>query len=76
MQPMEEIAYGQDIERTVFFPRGSFEGVIRGYKTRIGAIDVSRYQIQIAVVDTKATINSGGGQSGVTAPPRTGGGGR
>lgn len=78
MQPMEEIAYGQDIERTVFFPRGHFEGVIRGYKTRISAIDVSRYQIQIAVVDTKATINSGGGQSGVTAPGRggVGGGGR
>jgi hypothetical protein len=53
MRPMEEVAYGTTLSRVLFFPKRSFSGYIRGYDTRIAAVDTGFFEVDVAVVDKR-----------------------
>jgi hypothetical protein len=60
MKPLEEIPFGADIARVLFFPKHSFHGIIPGYEVRIGEVVTSEFNVKVAIIDkTKAaTINA------------------
>lgn len=60
MKPIEEIPFGADIARILFFPRHPFHGVIPGFEVRIGEIVTSEFNVKVAIIDkTKAaTVNA------------------
>lgn len=53
MRPTEEIAYGTTLSRVLFFPKRSFSGYLRGYETRIAAVDTGFFEVDVAVVDKR-----------------------
>lgn len=61
LQPIEEVAFGQQLTKYVFFPKKSFKGVKRGYKTRISEICPDSFQIEIALLKngTKSIFQPG-----------------
>ncbi len=62
MKPLEEIPFGADIARVLFFPKHSFHGIIPGYEVRIGEVVTSEFNVKVAIIDkTKAaTVNAAG----------------
>lgn len=50
LQPIEEVAFGQQLTKYVFFPKRTFTGVKRGYKTRISEICPESFQIEVALL--------------------------
>lgn len=51
MQPIEEIPFGSDLSRVLFFPKGAFQGMLRGHETRISEICPHLFTIEVAVLD-------------------------
>lgn len=51
MQPIEEIPFGSDLSRVLFFPKGAFQGMLRGHETRISEICTHLFTIEVAVLD-------------------------
>ncbi len=64
MQPIEEIPFGSDLSRVLFFPKGSFQGMLRGHETRISEICTHLFTIEVAVLDKsgKQTITTDASQ--------------
>ncbi len=62
MKPLEEIPFGADIARVLFFPKHPFHGIIPGYEVRIGEVVTSEFNVKVAIIDkTKAaTVNAAG----------------
>ena len=58
MQPLEEVPFGSDVSRVLFFPKNAFHGILPGYKVRISAIDTSYFNITVAIVDKKKTTTT------------------
>lgn len=55
MKPIEEIPYGSDLERKLFFPKGSITGVLKDHEVRIVELDPFRFAMRVAVLDKSAT---------------------
>lgn len=72
MGPTEEVPFGGDVTRIVFFPKGEFRGVKGGYKFRISEIDTSFFSIEVAVIDK---LKAPPGQNLAGQPGGTNGGG-
>lgn len=51
MKPIEEIPFGSDLSRVLFFPKGGFQGMLRGHETRISEICPHLFTIEVAVLD-------------------------
>ncbi|MCU1230026.1 MAG: hypothetical protein JWO97_2910 [Acidobacteria bacterium] len=51
MQPIEEIPFGSDLSRVLFFPKGAFQGLLRGNETRISEICPHLFTIEVAILD-------------------------
>ncbi len=51
MKPIEEVPFGSDLSRVLFFPKGAFKGMLRGYETRISEICPHLFTIEVAVLD-------------------------
>jgi len=64
MKPIEEIPFGSDIARVLFFPKQPFRGLVPGHFTRISEIDTSYFNITVAVVNKNNTqsVQAGNGQ--------------
>jgi len=57
MRPIEEIPFGADISRVLFFPKHDFHGILPGYQVRISEIDTSVFNIRVAIVDKTKALN-------------------
>lgn len=64
MQPLEQVAFGSDIAKVLFFPKSEFSGVLRGYRTRISTIDTNSFSMVVSVLNNSTTVNSGSGGNG------------
>ena len=51
MKPIEEIPFGSDITRVLFFPKGAFRGVLSDHETRISEICPYLFEIEVAILD-------------------------
>ena len=60
MQPLEQVAFGSDIAKVLFFPKSEFSGVLRGYRTRISTIDTNSFTMVVSVLNNSSTVNSRG----------------
>lgn len=59
MKPLEEIPFGADISRVIFFPKSPFRGMLKDRLTRINRIDTSYFNITVAILDKNtATYNA------------------
>ncbi len=59
MKPLEEIPFGADISRVIFFPKTPFRGMVKDNITRINRIDTSYFNITVAILDKNtATYNA------------------
>ena len=61
MKPIEEIPFGSDVSRVLFFPKHSFRGMLPGHEVRISAIDTSYFNIQVAIIKKVNATNAAGG---------------
>lgn len=59
MRPLEEIPFGADISRVLFFPKGPFHGLLLNHETRVAQICPFHFKIQVAVIEKKQTVVSG-----------------
>ncbi|MCW5938179.1 MAG: hypothetical protein KF884_08510 [Fimbriimonadaceae bacterium] len=57
---LEEIPYGGDISRYVFFPKGTLKGVLSNHDVRISSIDTSYFAIQVAIIQKLSRPASSG----------------
>jgi len=51
MRPLEEIPFGSDITRVVFFPKGAISGMIPGYQVRITGVSITNACAEVAFID-------------------------
>ena len=68
MQPIEQIAFGSDIAKVIFFPKTEFNGLVRGYRTRISTIDTNSLQINVSVLSDVSTAKVKSDVQAVPAP--------
>ena len=54
MRQIEEIPYGSDLERKLFFPKGPIQGLIKDHAVRISEIDPFHFSMQVAVLNKGA----------------------
>lgn len=50
LRPLEEVPFGSDITRVVFFPRRPIRGIASQAKVRIGAISISDSCAEVAII--------------------------
>jgi hypothetical protein len=50
MKPIEEVPFGSDVSRVLFFPKSSFRGLLRDNEVRISEICPYAFQIEVAVI--------------------------
>jgi hypothetical protein len=56
MKPIEEIPYGSDLARVIFFPKGPFRGVLEDQEVRIATICPFYFQIEVAILEKSGRI--------------------
>jgi hypothetical protein len=54
MKPIEEIPFGAEISKVVFFPKRPFGGVVRGYETRISQVCPYYFHATAAVLGNQS----------------------
>jgi hypothetical protein len=61
MKPIEEVPFGSDLSRVIFFPRQPFGGMLAGREVRISEICPFQFTIQVAVLNKadRKTVVSG-----------------
>jgi hypothetical protein len=59
MKPIEEIPYGSDFNRTIFFPKGSFRRIVMDQEVRIATICPYYFVIGVAVLHKDARFEAG-----------------
>lgn len=61
MKPIEEIPFGSDLSRVLFFPKKPFRGLLRNQQTRISQICPYFFEIEVAVItkQNKHTVQAG-----------------
>lgn len=50
MKTIEEIPFGSDLSRVLFFPKRPFRGLIRDYETRVSRICPFHFNIEVAII--------------------------
>jgi hypothetical protein len=60
MRQIEEIPWGSDISKIVFFPKREFSGVLPGHKVRISGIDPYHFYIKVAILEKQGTVSGSG----------------
>lgn len=63
MKPIEEIPYGSDLARVIFFPKGPFRGVLEDNEVRIATICPFYFRIEVAILQKNGRMQAG------TPPP-------
>ncbi|HEY0075276.1 MAG TPA: hypothetical protein VGB77_14345, partial [Abditibacteriaceae bacterium] len=53
MKPIEEIPFGADIERVLFYPKMPFKGLIEGHLVRISRVHTSYFNISVAIIEKR-----------------------
>jgi hypothetical protein len=51
MRPIEEIPYGSDLSRIIFFPKRTFTGMIPDHEVRIASICPFLFKVQVALLN-------------------------
>ena len=59
MKPIEEIPYGSDLARVVFFPKRGFRGVLEDNEVRIATICPFYFRIEVAILQKNGRIPAG-----------------
>jgi hypothetical protein len=67
MKPIEEIPFGAEISKMVFFPKQPFAGMVRGHYTRISQVCPYYFHATAAVLNSDSGANSN--QPASTQPP-------
>lgn len=57
MKALEEVPFGGELRRVVFFPKGEISGILKDRKVRITAVDTSRYRIAVGIVQKLGTVS-------------------
>jgi len=65
MHPLEQVAFGSDITKVLFFPKSEFSGVLRGYRTRISTIDINSFSMVVSVLNNSSVVRPELGGNGV-----------
>ena len=70
LKPIEELPFGAELSKVVFFPKGSFSGFVRGYDTRISQVCPYYFHATAAVLSNSASqlTPAASGQSGANQP--------
>ncbi|MBZ5627694.1 MAG: hypothetical protein LAO06_02390 [Acidobacteriia bacterium] len=70
LKPIEELPFGAELSKVVFFPKGSFSGFVRGYDTRISQVCPYYFHATAAVLSNSASqlAPAAAGQSGSNQP--------
>jgi hypothetical protein len=58
MRQIEEIPFGSDISRYIFFPKGVIRGMVSDTDVRIGEIDTSYFNITAAIINKGSTTSN------------------
>ena len=60
MRNIEEIPFGSDVSRVLFFPKRSFRGLLKDHRVRISEICPFYFNIEVAVLkkDAKGTVTN------------------
>jgi hypothetical protein len=59
MKTIEEIPFGSDLARVLFFPRREFRGLLPKYETRVSSICPFHFNIEVAVIQKKQAVQAG-----------------
>jgi len=59
MKQIEEIPFGSNISRILFFPRKAFGGYFIGHRTRIAGIDTGYFAVDVALIENKEVSQTG-----------------
>lgn len=59
MKPIEEIPYGSDLARVIFFPKRAFRGVLEDNEVRIATICPFYFRIEVAILQKNGRIPAG-----------------
>ena len=61
MKPIEEVPFGSDIYRVLFFPKKSLRGMLAGNLLRISQICPHFFKVEVAVIEkgNKTTVTQG-----------------
>ncbi|MEK6320414.1 MAG: hypothetical protein AABN33_01895 [Acidobacteriota bacterium] len=64
MKPFEEVPFGSDISRVLFFPKKPIRGMLRGHLVRVSQICPYAFKVEVAIVDrnSKTTVTNQGAQ--------------
>lgn len=71
MKALEEVPFGAEIVRFVFFPKTDIYGILPNKVVKIESVDTSQFFIPVGVIK-----RDGGGKGSTAAPPVNSGGGR
>ena len=58
MKTIEEIPFGSDLARVLFFPKREFRGLLAGYETRVARICPYHFNIEVAVIQKKSAVSA------------------
>jgi hypothetical protein len=50
MKPLEEVPYGSDITRIIFFPKKPLKGVLPGYLVRFTGVSTYNLSAEAAII--------------------------
>jgi hypothetical protein len=59
MKNIEEIPFGSDLARVLFFPKREFRGLLARYETRVARICPYHFNVEVAVIQKKQTVPAG-----------------
>lgn len=55
LRSLEEVPFGAELRRVVFYPKGEFGNLIPKHKARIATVDTSEFNISVAVIQRLGT---------------------
>lgn len=60
MRTIEEIPFGSDLSRVLFFPKGAFRGLVTDHETRVAQICPFYFNIEVAVItkENRESLNA------------------
>lgn len=59
MKTIEEIPFGSDLARVLFFPKREFRGLLAKHETRVARICPYHFDIEVAVIQKKQAVRAG-----------------
>lgn len=64
LRSLEEVPFGAELRRVVFYPKGEFGNLIPKHRARIATVDTSEFSISVAVIQRLGTKLSDGNDNG------------